>query len=545
MRSFFASLALVPSIFFASPTFAQDAKPTDLDKIVPADALVHIAADGIDPVKAALVDLLNAIMPGMGGMMIEGQVQQALQQPGMSEIDTAKPITFSFLPSETSIFGAPIKNTEAFQKALKDSGDEEVKSIIAGQGTSILSLGGDVKLDDLRKAGTAKAPSLAGPIRGFVNMKAVYSKYHEQIESGLAMMQAMAAAQSGGGSPPDMAAMIKGFAADVPRVDFAFIPSKSGLEIATSLTPSPEAKGFIASIAKGQASSGTNKYLAAIPANSSVAFAGRLSPDLAQAYMGLVDLVASGATAEGKAEFKSLLERMFALTAGDFAVGISAGSDGSSMCTVGAMTCADKEKERAIMKEAASSSGAIQKLASVALHGGKMTAEYKAGAETIDGVEVDQVTYTIDASAVTDPAFKASLDRMTKTMFCEPFRFAFPAGTVVVAYGKGNGDAVKATLASLKSNTVSSPAAKALPSGMAFSASVNLVEYLKIIATMAPPEAAGMLGMLKNLPAGKDYLTFTAAPKGGAAEMRLNIPAAAIQSIVTGLQGGAMGGGPK
>ncbi len=243
MSSIFAPLALIPALWFAPP--ASEEKPKDLDKVVPAGALVHVTAGGIQSVKAAVADLMNSILPGMGGMMVEGTVQQMMAQPGMDQLDATKPISLTLLPSGTALVGAALKDAEAFEKALKGSG-EDLKTVIPGEGASLLAFGGEVKLDDLRKAGTAAPASVPGTIRGFINVKDLYAKYSVQIESSLAMMQAMAA--QSGAAPQGLSDMIKGFATEVPRIDFGLNPSKSGLEMAAVLSSTPEAKGFLAAI---------------------------------------------------------------------------------------------------------------------------------------------------------------------------------------------------------------------------------------------------------------------------------------------------------
>jgi hypothetical protein len=539
MRPSIASLVFVPLAFLAPAALAQ--KPKDLDKIVPPDALVRIEVDGLDAVKKAVADLVDAIMPGMGQMMIEGSAQQMMQQPGFSELDTTAPMSFTLLAGGQKLVSATLKNPDAFAKALKDMADDGNTNLVAGDGASLVTIGADVKVDDLAKGGRAKGPAEPGTVRGFVNMKGIYAKYHDDIDGALAMFQMMAA--QSGGTPPDFGAWIKGLATDSPRIDFALTPSKAGLEIATAFTPTPEAKGFVASIAKAQPASGANKFIGVVPANSVMVVSGRLTSEMATGFSELMVGVVPGVDDATKTQLKSAFERMVTLTAGDAAIGVAGSADGKSLTGVGAMNCSDKAKYRAIVQELAAKGGPIEKFFTAAVKGAKVSTEFKPATETIEGVEVDQVQYTFATSEASPPATQGAMAAV-KQMFSEPMRVAYPPGQLVLAYGANNGDALKAALGAVKSGSTSSPAAKALPTGAAFAMSINLVEYLKFAASMAPPDMPNPLSALKNAGPGKDYATVTIGPALGAAEFRVNIPSGGIQQIVQTFQGG-MGAAPK
>src|SRR5262249_5306081 len=90
----------VPAVAIVAPDpVAEQAKATDLDKIIPGDCLLHVQVAGIDPLQSAVTELMEAVMPG-GGAMAGMMFSQMLMQPAMGEIDRAKPIVISLMPSE-------------------------------------------------------------------------------------------------------------------------------------------------------------------------------------------------------------------------------------------------------------------------------------------------------------------------------------------------------------------------------------------------------------------------------------------------------------
>jgi hypothetical protein len=529
MRS---SVALLVLPLLASSVLAQMDRPRELEKIVPEDALIHVVVDGVDPVKNSLSELMNAVMPGMGGMMVEAQLQQVLAQPGIDQIDTSKPIALTILPEDQALLAVPVKDTSSFETTMREVVGEDLASVISGEGCCLLVMQKAATLEQLRSAPPARGPSLQGPIRGFLNVKKLHAKFLPQIE-GMMMMAAMAAGPGAG----DIGESLNRFVRDVPRIDFALVPSKSGFELALAFTTTPDAKGFLGAIARAPAASATNPLTTIIPQDSVIAASGRWSAELGSAFAAYIERLPllSGIKAEDRAKVLDLLQKQFNLIVGEFAFAASPAPAEGGLGTVAAMACRDPEKFRASLKESCESVAAAQAMMSTVVPGATVKWTFKPAVKTIAGIEVDEVS-THWSVPETPPASQANFMGWIRTLYSEPARVAYPSGYAVTVAGPGGEARLEQTLTSLKSGTTTAAAAKALPSGTTFSLAMNLMGLVKMLAPMMPAELAGPMGMLAKAPAGSDFITLTAAPRNGAAEIHLKIPASLFQSIMA-LQG--------
>jgi len=510
-----AGLALV-----AAPA-RSSAQPADLDKLIPTDALVYVAIDGLTPLQGAVTQLLDAVMPGQGGAMAGMMFMSMQSQPGMSEIDAQKPIYFSFLASEKPLFALPLANPADFEALLKTQPGAQDATVLAGQGYSLLSYG-PIDLDALKAGSAPKAPALKGAMRGFVDLPRLLEKYGPMIEP----MMAMGAA-SAGGSAQVLQAMNE-LKASGSRVDFALTPSAAGLDFAFSAAPNGD--GLLATIARSSAPPATGSFLAAVPGDAAMAASISLSPDA------LARLATSKLTdAAARKEIESWSSRFAGVLTGSQAFGLSASASGTPVFTQ-VMGVSDVQKARSIMKEMLDDSALVSRLFAASMPGVSAKCSISAGTP-VAGAETDEIKVDLTVAADADTMTKTSAETMKK-LFAEPVRVAYAAGAIVSVAGPGAAEKLEQALKGLAAATPSSAAAKSVPAGHAIAGAANIGGILKAMSGSMPAGAMGPMAMLAAMPPGKEHFTFTVSPSGGAAEVHVNLPSGAIRELVQPMMGG-------
>lgn len=518
----FVTLSLSLAALAPRPAAAQQA---DLDKLIPADALVYVAFDGLTPLQTKVTEFLDAVMPGQGAMTAGMMFMSMQAQPGMGEIDQSKPIYFSFLSSEKPLFALPIAKPADFEALMKTQPGTENMTVLAGQGYSLVSEG-PIDVEALRQGTTPKTPLLNGPIRGFVDTKRLLEKYGQQLDETLAMMASM----SGEAASENALAFLSALRSSAIRLDFAVTPSKSGLEFAFSTAPSGD--GFLHLIARSQAPSnaGLDKFLAAIPADSVMAGSMALP---AGAQKSLLPLLGKSANS---AALRSMFEKMEGLTTNSGAFGLSPGASGFGGFTY-AFGLTDAVRGRSLMNEAWKDPVLVSSFSSFIGAGSTMSADVKPGASAIDGVEYDEIRVSVAAGPDATAEQKKLVETIAK-VYADPILVAYPPGAMVFVGGANGRPRLEQALAGYKSGGATAPAVKALPPNQTFAVAVNLAGMMKVAAAANPEAMQGPAAMLANLPPGKEYVTMTLVPVGGMAEMRLNLTSGALRELVGPMMGG-------
>jgi hypothetical protein len=479
-----AAFVLVTLALLAVPAAAE--LPSGLDKIVPPDALVYVAADGVGALEASVNDVLADLLPGAGGALTGGFLASV---PGLTEVSRSRPIAFWVLPSGTRVMALPVADPAALAARLAGARLPQPVAVIAGRGYSLVTSGAPVDLEDLRSHGTAAPPALAGNVRGFVSLAALEARYGAEIAG---RMGTPAAAQMG-----------KEIAATLPRLDFAITASRAGVDLVVSATP--ERPGVLSALAHTRVPPGPNRFLAAMPGDAMVIGTAHTTSELIAANEMWWSAVPFLGPKQQRllARARRQTRAWSRLTRGDSAFAWTATTDPAKFAMVQAYACRDQRRVRFLIRKLWRRGHALQAERPV-------TTEFHAAAWTLDGIEVDEQVVRF-AGSTKDPAAATHL-------YDEPIRYAYPPGAVVTTFGPGGREQLEHAVAGLRAATGPGALAAALPAGSIFAVAWDLHGLMP--SQTGPPAT------------GADVGSIAVTPQGGTLELKIHVPASALRQAL-------------
>src|SRR5262245_13981095 len=319
------ALPFLLALVLAGPRAASPA--VELGKFVPADAVIYVAADGLDSVQGAAGSFLENIMPGAGQIaqgMLLGRV------PALEAVDRSRPVAMWMLGSGATVVVVPIRDATAFERLARQSAGAEDRVTTAG-GYGIVTRGAAVDVGALAAGRAAAAPAIGGQVRGFV-------------ELGRVMAARLGTARSE--VPP-----VLGKLEDLPRADFALSASHDRVELNATI---PAAGGLLAMLARPALPPVQNRFLDALPDDAAMVVATSEPERLAAVTDALFGSITAGVPVGTKrhavARRMRRQARMWtALSHGESAGAVSMPHGPESMSIVQAFACTQPRRARLLM----------------------------------------------------------------------------------------------------------------------------------------------------------------------------------------------------
>ncbi len=484
-------LPVLLALVSASPAAAA-APAFDVDKFVPADAVVYVTADGLDPVEGAAGAFLENVMPG-AGQIVDGML--LARAPAIATVDRSRPIAMWMLASGATVIVLPIRDAATFEQLARQSvGTEDRVTTIGGYG--IVTRGGAVDLAAIGAQGTAAAPAIGGQVRGFV-------------ELGRVMAARLGTARS------ELTPLL-GRLEGLPRVDFAVAASHDRVELSATV---PAAEGLLAQLAPPLPPV-QNRFLDVLPADAALVFATSAPERMAAVSEALFGSLAARGPDGSKQH--AMVRRMrrqakvwTALSHGDSTTAVSIPRGPESTSLIQAFSCLRPRHARILMHK-------MTRHLSRGTTATPVDVKYVPGAEQIGDVAVDQLVIAALTAGSATPQPGAAVPSFMQ----EPIRYAFLRDTGVTTYGADGLERMRAALASVGSGVVAPEIRKAIPPGALMAVAVRPVRF-----------ATGGAS-------GGEYATLAVVPRGTALDVRVVVPAGALPRG-PGLLGAGFGRGSR
>lgn len=459
----------------------------DIGKFVPADAVVYVTADGLDPVQGAAGAFLENVMPGAGQIvtgMLLGRV------PALSVVDGTRPLALWTLASGSTVVVLPIRDAATFEQLTRPSLGPGDRVTTAG-GYGIVTRGAAVDFAALVAGPAAPAPAIRGPVRGFVELGRVLTAL--------------------GTARPDIAPAL-GKLEDLPRLDFAL--SASHERFALNATVPAGAGGFLATLARPALPPVQNRFLDALPADAALVFASSAPERIAAVAEALFGSIDAGVEHRSKRHaqarrMRSQVRMWSTLGRGDSALAVSLPRGLESMSVVQAFSCTRPRRARVLMHKMARHLPRTTSAMPVAV-------KYVPGAERIGDVVVDQLVI----AGAPSPAGTQTPPHAVPSFMREPIRYTFLREAGVTTYGADGLERLRAALSAVGTGVVAPAIAKAIPAGALMAVAVRPAAFL------------GASGS-----AGDEYATLAMIPRGTALDLQLVVPAGALPRAPSGVPG--------